>query len=107
MLTLEYKRCIAEILRAAARIEEMTRGLSRQDFLADRARVAGASDELVRIGRAVSGLPRKIRQRYPSIDWNAWPAGTISGDDALWAAATRQVPAFAGQVNRILFDITD
>jgi len=107
MFSLEYKRCIAEILRAAARIEEMTCGLSRRDFLADRARVAGTSEELVRIGRAVGGLPRKIRQRYPAIDWNAWPEGALSGDDALWAAATRRVPAFAGQVNRILFDITD
>jgi hypothetical protein len=107
MITLEYKQRIAEILRAAARIEEITRGLTRQDFLADRARVAATSDELVRIGQAVGGLPRKIRQRYPAIDWNAWPAGSIAGDDALWAAATRRVPAFAGQVNRILFDITD
>ena len=107
MISLEYKRCIAEILRAAARIEENTRGLSRQDFLANRARVAGTSGELVRIGRAVSELPRNIRQRYPAVDWNAWPEGTIAGDDALWAVATRRVPAFAGQVNRILFDITD
>ena len=107
MFSLEYKRCIAEILKAAARIEEMTRGLSRQDFLADRALVAATMDQLARIGRAAERLPVTIRRRYPAIEWSAWLADALPGDDALWGVATQQVPAFAGQVNRILFDITD
>ena len=71
MKTVEYKRHIAEILKAAKRIEETTQGLSREDFLRDRARVAAAGDDLASIGRAVGSLPEKIRTRYPAIDWDA------------------------------------
>jgi len=103
----EYKRHIAEILKAAARIEERTRGLSREDFLRDRALTAATVEDLARIGLAVDRLPGKIRQRYPAIDWNAWQGVAKTPEGALWDAATRHVPAFAGQVNLILLDITD
>ncbi len=107
MKTVEYKRHIAEILKAAKRIEETTQGLSREDFLRDRARVAAAGDDLASIGRAVGSLPEKIRTRYPAIDWNAWRADAGAGHEALWSAAVQRLPAFAGQVNLILLDITD
>jgi uncharacterized protein with HEPN domain len=107
MKTVEYKLHIAEILKAAARIEEHTRGLSPEDFPADRARVSAVGDDLVRIGRAVECLPDRIRHRYPAIDWGAWPAVAGAGDAGLWDAATRHVPVFGRQVSLILLDITD
>ncbi len=107
MKTAEYKLHIAEILKAAARIEEHTRGLSREDFPADRARVAAVGDDLVRIGRAVGSLPEKICRRYPAIDWGAWTGRAEASGDSLWDAATRHVPAFGRQVSLILLDITD
>jgi uncharacterized protein with HEPN domain len=107
MKTAEYKLHIAEILKAATRIEEHTRGLSREDFPADRARVAAVGDDLVRIGRAVERIPDNIRRRYPAIDWEAWPAAAGAGDAVLWDAATRHVPAFGRQVSLMLLDITD
>lgn len=107
MQRVEYKRHIAEILKAAKRIEENTQGLSREDFLRDRTRVAAAGDDLASIGRAVGSLPGKIRTRYPSIDWDAWRADAGAGPEALWSAAVQRLPAFAGQVNLILLDITD
>ncbi len=103
----EYKFQIAEILKAAARIGESIRGITREDFLGDSNRLAGARDEIARIGRAVDRLPEMIRRRYPAIDWGDWAADVLPGDDTLWDSAKRQVPAFAEQVNRILFDITD
>lgn len=103
----EYKRHIAEILKAAARIEERTRGLSREDFLRDRALTAAAVEDLARIGQAVDRLPRKIRQRYPAIDWIAWQGNAKTPEGALWDASTQHVPAFGRQVSLILLDITD
>ena len=73
----------------------------------DRARVAAAGDDLASIGRAVGSLPEKIRTRYPAIDWDAWRADAGAGHEALWSAAVQRLPAFAGQVNLILLDITD
>lgn len=107
MKTVEYKRHIAEILRAAERIEKRSRGISREDFLGDRALVAAAVEDLASIGRAVGSLPEKIRRRYPAIDWNAWSGMTGVSGDSLWDAATRRVPAFGRQVGLILLDITD
>lgn len=107
MKTVEYKGHIAEILKAAKRIEGTVRGLSREDFLRDQARVAAAGDELASIGRAVRNLPGKIRLRYPAIDWDAWPGMAEASGDGLWDAVARRAPVFAEQVNRILFDITD
>ena len=107
MQTVEYKRHIAEILKAAERIEKRSRGLGREEFLGDRARVAAAGDDLASIGRAVQGLPERIRLRYPAIDWNAWPGMAETSGDGLWIAVTRRVPAFGQQVGLILLDITD
>ncbi len=107
MKTVEYKRHIAEILKAAERIEKSSRGLGREDFLGDRARVAAVGDDLASIGRSVGSLPEKIRRRYPAIDWNAWAGAAEVSDDGLWDAATRRVPAFGRQVGLILLDITD
>jgi uncharacterized protein with HEPN domain len=107
MKTVEYKRHIAEILKAAERLEKRSRGLGRDDFLGDRARVAAAGDDLASIGRAVQSLPGKIRLRYPAIDWDVWPGMAGASGDGLWDAVTRRVPAFGRQVGLILLDITD
>ncbi len=106
-MTAGYKTQIADILKAAARIEERTRGLSRENFLLDRAAVRAVEEDLLRIGKAVGDLPEKIRQRYPSIDWAAWSGIVSPGRDTLWDLVAQRVPAFGEQVKRILLDITD
>ena len=106
-MTAGYKTQIADILKAAARIEERTRGLSRENFLFDRAAVRAVEEDLSRIGKAVGDLPEKIRQRYPAIDWAAWSGIASPRRDALWDLAAQRVPAFGVQVNRIFLDITD
>ena len=106
-MTAGYKTQIADILKAAARIEEKTKGLSGEDFLLDRAAVSAAEEDLSRIGKAVGGLPEKIRQRYPAIDWATWSGIGSPGRDTLWDLVVQRVPAFGEQVNRIFLDITD
>ena len=106
-MTAGYKTQIADILKAAARIEAKTKGLSRENFLCDRAAVSAVEEDLSRIGKAVGVLPEKIRQRYPGIDWAAWSGIGSPGRDALWHRVAQGVPAFGKQVNRILLDITD
>ena len=106
-MTAGYKTQIADILKAAARIEEKTKGLSREHFLCDRAAVSAVEENLSRIGNAVRDLPERIRQRYPGIDWAAWSGIGSPGRDTLWDMAAQRVPDFGKQVNRILFDITD
>jgi len=106
-MTAGYKTQIANILKAAARIDEKTRGLSRENFLRDRDAVCAVEEDISRIGKAVGDLPEKIRQRYPGIDWAAWSGIVSPGRDTLWGLAAQAVPAFVRQVNRILLDITD
>ena len=106
-MTAGYKTQIADILKAAARIEEKTKGLSRENFLRDRAAVSAAEEDLSRIGKAVGGLPEKIRQRYPAIDWATWSGIGSPGRDTLWDLVVQRVPTFGEQVNRIFLDITD
>lgn len=106
-MTAGYKTQIADILKAAARIEERTRGLSRENILLDHAAVCAVEEDLSRIGKAVGDLPEKIRQRYPAIDWAAWSGIVSPGRDTLWDLATQRIPAFGEQVKRIFLDITD
>ncbi|MGE5799967.1 MAG: DUF86 domain-containing protein [Syntrophaceae bacterium] len=106
-MTAGYKTQIADILKAAARIEERTRGLSRENILLDHAVVRAVEEDLSRIGKAVGDLPATIRQRYPAIDWSAWSGIVSPGRDALWDLAAQKVPAFEVQVKRIFLDITD
>ena len=106
-MTAGYKTQIADILKAAARIEAKTKGLSRENFLCDRAAVSAVEEDLSRIGKAVGVLPEKIRKRYPGIDWAAWSGIGSPGRDILWDLVAQRVPAFGKQVNRILLDITD
>jgi uncharacterized protein with HEPN domain len=109
----EYKTHIVGILKAAERIEESTRGLTKDAFLRDEAAVAGVREELSRIGRAVGELPGKIRRRYPEIGWEAMArVGRSVGEPvldgtALWDHARQNVPDFVKPVRQILFDITD
>ena len=102
-----YKAQIAHILKAVARIEEKTKGLTGENFLRDRAAVCAVQEDLSRIGKAVEDLPAKIRQRYPAIDWAAWSGIVSPGRDTLWDLAAQRLPAFGEQVNRIFLDITD
>ena len=106
-MTAGYKTQIADILKAAARIEAKTKGLSRENFLCDRAAVSAVEEDLSRIGKAVGVLPEKIRQRYPGIDWASWSGIGSPGRDTLWDLVVQRVPAFGEQVNRIFLDITD
>lgn len=106
-MTPGYKTQIADILKATARIEEKTKGLTRENFLRDRAAVSAVEADLSRIGKAVGDLPEKIRHRYPGIDWAAWTGIVSLGRDTLWDLVAQRVPAFGEQVKRILFDITD
>lgn len=106
-MTAGYKTQIADILKAVARIEEKTKGFSRENFLRDRASVSAVEENLSRIGKAVGVLPEKIRQRYPGIDWAAWSGIGSPGRDTLWDLVAQRVPDFGKQVNRILLDITD
>jgi uncharacterized protein with HEPN domain len=109
----EYKTHIAAILKAAERIEESTRGMTKATFARDEAAVAGVREELSRIGRAVGDLSEKIRRRYPEIGWEAVArVGRSDGEPvldgaALWDYARQDVPAFVKPVRQILFDITD
>jgi uncharacterized protein with HEPN domain len=106
-MTAGYKTQIADILKAAARIEERTRGHSREVFQQDRAAVSAVEEDLSRIGASVGDLPEKIRRRYPGIDWDSWSGIGSPGLDTFWDLVAQRVPAFREQVNRILFDITD
>jgi uncharacterized protein with HEPN domain len=61
-MTEGYKDRIADILKASSRIEEKTRGLTKDAFLCDRTVRDALEEDLLRIGTAVEMLPGKIKK---------------------------------------------
>jgi len=106
-MTPGYKTQIADILKATARIEERTRGLSREGFLRDRAALHLPWKKLLsRIGAAVGDLPEKSGGDIRGSTWAAWsgigsPGATPSGTWRRRGCRTSETG------ERILFDITD
>ena len=60
---------IKHILKCIERIEEYTRGATREEFL----RSTLLQDAIIRrievIGEAVKNIPKEIKDRYPNIPW--------------------------------------
>jgi uncharacterized protein with HEPN domain len=99
-----------DILEAIGNIEEDTKGISYDEFSADRRRRDAVIRNFQVIGEAIKNLPDDLKTAYPEIDWKK-----IAGfrdvlthgyfgikDTILWDNATNKVPGLKKEVRHIL-----
>jgi uncharacterized protein with HEPN domain len=65
--TLDY---LDDILDAVEKIAIFTRGMSYEAFSEDDKTVYAVTRALEVIGEATKGIPRHVRERYPSLPWS-------------------------------------
>jgi uncharacterized protein with HEPN domain len=99
-----------DMLVACNRVQEYTRGFSRERFLSDTL----VSDAVVRnlevIGEAARHVPDELRARFADIPWRSIVAfrniaihayGSVSLE-RVWAIVTEDIPALAPRLRQML-----
>ena len=61
---------ITDILGATSTVETYVKGMSYEDFIADRKTVDAVIRNLIIIGEAASHVPEEIFLSYPKVPWN-------------------------------------
>jgi uncharacterized protein with HEPN domain len=65
----DYKVYLEDILEAAARINNYTSGLSKDQFKADDKTLDAVIRNLEVIGEAAKKVPKGVRKKAPEVDW--------------------------------------
>ncbi len=65
----DFRVYLDDILESITRIEEYTKGISKDEFLNN----VPTQDAVIRrfeiIGEAVKNIPNEIKQKYPEVEW--------------------------------------
>ena len=61
---------ITDILTATSTVESYVKGMSYEDFIADRKTVDAVIRNLIIIGEASSRIPEEISLNHPEVPWN-------------------------------------
>jgi len=65
----DYKILISHILDCIEKIEEYTKGISKEEFLKSTQIQDAVMRRIEIIGEAVKNIPQEIKVRYPDIPW--------------------------------------
>jgi uncharacterized protein with HEPN domain len=68
-LTKNFRVYIKQILEAISEIEQFTRNLTYEEFLANKMAIKAVSMNLLLIGENVKLVPLEIREKYCQIPW--------------------------------------
>jgi uncharacterized protein with HEPN domain len=68
-MTRDVQVYVADILESIRKIEEYTKGLSRDDFMANTQAQDAVLRRLEIIGEAVKGIGEDVRSKYPAVPW--------------------------------------
>jgi uncharacterized protein with HEPN domain len=104
---------LRHILDAMARISEYLRDVDEVGFGQTTLIQDGVIRQLEIIGEAVKRVPPKLRERYAHIPWKdmAGMRDKLIHDyfgvdlEAVWMAASEDIPRLKGEVQRILDDV--
>ncbi len=107
-----YGDYVADILNAAREVEDFTRGMSSEEFAADRKTVNAVIRSLEVMGEAAKRIPQHLRDQYPAIPWKQM-AGMrdkliheYSGVDleTVWAVVKRELPPLRPHIENAASD---
>ena len=100
-----------DVLEAIRNIEEDTRGISFEEFIADRRRRDAVIRNFEVIGEAVKNIPLDIKDKYPGTDWKK-----IAGfrdvlthayfgikPTILWDNIVNHLPALKSEIQKIIY----
>ncbi len=65
-----YRVYLSDILDALRNAREFVKGLSCEEFIADKKTVSAVVRELEVAGEATKQLPASVRKKYPQIPWS-------------------------------------
>lgn len=107
------KLFLDDIKRAIDRIERYTIGLDFADFENDDKTVDAVVRNLEIIGEAVKNLPKKIMEKYPSVEWRGASSmrdrlihGYFGVDTSIvWETIHKDLPKLKKQVDLIWKEI--
>ena len=64
-----YRLFLQDILTAAQKVEQYTRGKSFEDFVGDDVKLEATLYNLQIIGEAAKRVPKDIRDKFPEVNW--------------------------------------
>jgi uncharacterized protein with HEPN domain len=104
---------LQDILDASEKMDEFTRGLSREEFSKDDKTIFAVIRALEIIGEATKQIPQSLKVRYPDIPWRemAGMRDKMIHDyvevnlEVVWKTATVEVPNLKPDLRRILEDL--
>jgi len=103
-----------DMLDAALAIEEFVSGRTYKDYLSNRMMRGAVERNVEVIGEAARRVSETTKQSYPEIPWRAivGQRNVLAHEydevlhEAVWAVATRRIPALIVAIRRILPDDT-
>jgi uncharacterized protein with HEPN domain len=101
---------LKDILKAAAKIEEITASTSEESFLTDEILPAAVLHHLTVIGEAINRLSPELRERHPKVPWRQIVSVRHRIVHAyfdldwqiVWNAAVDEIPQLGQQIAGIL-----
>jgi uncharacterized protein with HEPN domain len=104
---------VADMLEASEQIAGFIRGMTFEEFAADRKTIFAVIRGLEIIGEAVRGVPQSSRQKYSQIPWReiAGMRDKLIHDysgvnlNVVWNAATINLPAIKPELRHLLNEL--
>ena len=111
----DYRVSLQDILEAANWINEYVRGISFEQFRADRKTVNAVVRNLEIIGEAAKNIPEPLRAKSPQIPWpriaglrdlliHAYFGVDL---DIIWDVVQNKLPALKAQVSELIADAVE
>lgn len=104
---------IRDILQSMSDAEEFIRGLSYEQFVADKKTFNAVARAIEVMGEAAKHVPAEIRNKYPAVPWKEM-AGMRDkvihfyfglDQEAVWLVVNERIPALKPLIEQILRDL--
>jgi len=109
-----YLHFLDDIKEASGKIQDYTKGMSYEQFLADHRTQDAVIRNFEVIGEAIKNLPGEVKSRYPAVEWKQVAGlrdviahGYFHIDfEVIWEIVTDRIPGFKKDIAKILREET-